>query len=195
MKDFARSRSLPTVPKSCSLFRFFAPHPPASWLPYVYASLLARRSTGGHAMIRWVAAALIVAVVCTAPLAAADATAKPVGTWTKKEGDATVTFQIKADALTIKVVVADKKSTTGDRKYDATAEYSSKDGVLSGSISKHASYGIEGTPGAGDKFSFRYKVEKGKLVISELKSAKASDEAKKLVEGPYEKQKEDKEEK
>jgi hypothetical protein len=146
-------------------------------------------------MIRWVIVALVVALVCAAPLAAADATSKPVGTWIKKEGDATVTFQIKADGLTVTVVIADKKSTTGDRKYDATAEYSIKDGVLSGSINKTASYGVEGAPGAGDKFSFRYKVEKGKLVISELKSEKASDEAKKLVEGTYEKQKEAKKEK
>jgi hypothetical protein len=146
-------------------------------------------------MIRWVTAALAVTVVCAAPLAAADPAEKPVGAWTKKEGDISVTIQIKPDGLTITVGIADKKSTTGDRKYDAAAEYSVKDGVLSGSIGKSVSYGIEGAPGAGDMYSFRFKVEKGKLVISELKSPKISDEAKKIIEGTYEKQKDAKEEK
>jgi hypothetical protein len=146
-------------------------------------------------MTRWVTVALTVTVVCAAPLAAADTADRPVGNWTKKDGDATVTLQIKAAGLTVKVVIPDKKSTTGDRKYDAAAGYSIKDGVLSGNISRSVTYGIEGIPGAGDKFSFRYKVEKGKLVISELKSPKINNEAKKLVEGTYEKQKDAREKK
>jgi hypothetical protein len=135
-------------------------------------------------MSRWVTAALALTLVCAMPLAAADEVKKPTGTWTKKAGEITVTFTIKGDGLTV--------SLKGDGKIEATADYGvSKDGVLFGRISKVTKEGIDGGPEEGDLFSFRFKVEKDKLTISELTAAKTSDEAKKLVEGDYEKQNKD----
>jgi hypothetical protein len=139
-------------------------------------------------MTRWGTIALAVAVVCAAPLAAAETAKKPVGTWTKKEGDTTITFVIKADGMTVAL------KGEGDRKIEVAADYGiSKDGVLFARISKIKKEGVDGGPEEGDLFSFRYKVEKDKLVLSDLMSPKTSDEAKKLVEGDYEKQKDAKE--
>ncbi|HKI35263.1 MAG TPA: hypothetical protein VKA46_25625 [Gemmataceae bacterium] len=138
-------------------------------------------------MTRWVIAALVVGVICAAPLAAAEPAKKPVGTWTKKEGETTITFRIKADGLTASL------KGEGDRKIEVTADYgTSKDGVLFARVSKITKNNIEGGPEVGDLFSFHFKVEKDKLVISELNSPKTSDEAKKLVEGDYEKEKDKK---
>jgi uncharacterized protein (TIGR03066 family) len=135
-------------------------------------------------MTRWVLAALALGLVCAAPLAAADATKKPVGTWTKSEGDVSVTFDIKKDGgLTVTL-------KGGDRKIEVTGDYGlSKDGVLFARISKIKKENVDGGPEEGDLFSFRYKVEKDKLVISDLNAPKTDDQAKKLVEGDYEKKK------
>ena len=46
--------------------------------------------------------------------------------------------------------------------------------------------------GEGDLFSFRFKVEKDKLTISDLSAPKTDENARKLVEGDYEKSKEKK---
>jgi hypothetical protein len=133
-------------------------------------------------MTRWVTAALALGLVCAAPLAAADDAKKPVGTWTKTEGDLTITFVIKKDGMDVSL-------KGGDRKIAVTADYGlSKDGVLFARISKITKENADG-PDEGDLFSFRYKVEKDKLVISDLNSPKTSDEAKKLVEGDYTKSK------
>ena len=139
-------------------------------------------------MTRWVTAALALCVISTVSLAAAEPAKKPVGTFTKKEGDISITFAIKADGMIVTI------KGEGDRKIETTADYGlSKDGVLFGRISKIKKEGVEGGPEEGDLFSLRYKVEKDKLVISDLMGAKISDEAKKLIEGDYEKQKDTKE--
>jgi len=138
-------------------------------------------------MTRWVTAALALTLACAVPAAAADEAKKPLGTWTKKEGDATITFDIKADGMSIVL------KGQGDSKIEAQADYGlSKDGVLFARISKITRSGIEGGPDEGDLFTFRYKVEKDKLTISDLTAPKTSDEARKLVEGDYEKEKEKK---
>ena len=138
-------------------------------------------------MTRWVTAALALTVACAAPAAAADAVKKPLGTWKKTEGDTTITFTIKADGM--RVVLKGE----GDTKIEVQADYGqSKDGVLFARISKITKTGIDGGPDEGDLFSFRFKVEKDKLTISDLSAPKTSDEAKKLVEGDYEKSKEKK---
>jgi hypothetical protein len=126
--------------------------------------------------------ALALALVCAAPLAAADAAKKPLGTWTKTEGGASITFQIKADGMTVVL------KGEGDAKLEVTTDYGlSKDGVLFGRVSKVTRTGIEGGPSEGDLFSFRYKVDKDKMTLSELNSPHTSDEAKRLFEGDYEK--------
>jgi hypothetical protein len=135
-------------------------------------------------MTRWVTAALALTLACAVPAATADEVKKPpVGTWTKKEGDRTVTFQIKADGM--RVVLKGE----GDQKIEVDADYGvTKDGVLFGRISKVAKPGGEG-PEEGELFSFRFKVEKDKLILSDLTGTKIDDGAKKLVEGDYEKEK------
>ncbi len=138
-------------------------------------------------MTRWVTAAVALCLVCAAPLAAADKAKTPVGTWTKTEGDHTVTFVIKKDGMNVTL-------KGGDHKIDVTADYGlSKDGVLFARIAKITKENVDNGPEEGDLFSFRYKVEKDKLVISDLNSSKTSEEAKRLVEGDYTKGKEKKE--
>lgn len=135
-------------------------------------------------MTRWATTALALTLFCAAPLAAADEVKKPMGTWTKKEGDFMVTFQIKADGMHVTL------KGEGDRKIDVDADYGvTKDGVLFGRVNKCKKEGAEG-PEEGDLFSFRFKVEKDKMTISDLTAHKISDEAKKLVEGDYAKEKE-----
>jgi hypothetical protein len=132
-------------------------------------------------MTRWVTAAVAVCLVCAAPLGAADKAKTPLGTWTKTEGDFTVTFVIKKDGLDVTL-------KGGDRKIAVTADYGmSKDGVLFARINKITKENLDGGPEEGDLFSFRYKVEKDKLVISDLMAPKTNDESRKLVEGDYEK--------
>jgi hypothetical protein len=138
-------------------------------------------------MARWVIAALALTLACAAPAAAADDAKKPVGTWTKSEGGPTITFTIKADGLSIVL------KGEGDQKIEVEADYGvSKDGVLFARISKITKTGIEGGPDEGDLFSFRFKVEKDKLTISDLSAPKTDENARKLVEGDYEKSKEKK---
>jgi hypothetical protein len=130
-------------------------------------------------MTRWVTAAVALVLVCAAPLAAADDAKKPLGTWTKTADDMTVTFDIKKDGVDITL-------KGGDRKIAVTADYGlSKDGVLFARISKITKENVDGGPEEGDLFSFRYKVEKGKLTISDLMAPKTNDESRKLVEGDY----------
>jgi hypothetical protein len=134
-------------------------------------------------MTRWVTA-LALALVVVAPLAAADAAKKPLGTWTRTAGDATVSFHFKADGLTVVL------KGEGDRKIEALADYGvSKDGVVFGRISKVTRTGIEGGPEEGDLFSFRLKVEKDKATLSDLGGTHVNEDAKRLVEGDYEKAK------
>jgi hypothetical protein len=138
-------------------------------------------------MTRWVTAALVLGLACAVPAAAADEAKKPLGTWTKKEGDATITFAIKADGMSVVL------KGEGDRKIEVEADYGlSKDGVLFARVSKITRTGIEGGPDEGELFSFRFKLDKDKLTISDLSAPKTSDEAKKLVEGDYEKEKDKK---
>lgn len=138
-------------------------------------------------MTRWLPAAVAFCLVCAAPLAAADKDAKaksPAGTWTKSEGDVSVTFDIKKDnTLTVTL-------KGGDRLIETTGDYGlSKDGVLFARISKIKKENVDGGPEEGDLFSFRYKLEKDKLVISDLNVPKTGEEGKKLVEGDYDKKK------
>ncbi len=133
-------------------------------------------------MTRWAAAVLALVVVGAVPLAAADEPKKPVGTWIKKQDEHTVTFHIKADGMRV-ILKGD-----GDRKIEADIDYGlTKDGILFGRISKVTPGG--NGPEEGDLFSFRFKIEKDKLVLSDLTGTHINDDAKKIVEGDYEKEK------
>jgi len=110
-----------------------------------------------------------------------DTPKKPIGTWTKTAGDVELTFEIKADAM--KVILKQ-----GAGKVEASVDYSiTKDGVLFGRVNKVEKTGVDGGPGEGDLFSFRFTVVDDKMTIDDLKGSKDSGEAKQLVEGEYKK--------
>jgi hypothetical protein len=138
-------------------------------------------------MVRWVTAALALGLVGAAPLGAADKAEdgkKPLGTWTRKIDQGTVTFQIKADGLHV-ILKGDD-----DHKIDVAADYGvTKDGVLFGRVNKVTKENVSGGPEDGDLFSFRFKVEKGKLTVSDLNSSRGGEQAKQHIEGEYEQQK------
>lgn len=58
--------------------------------------------------------------------------------------------------------------------------------MLAGVIKKVERKGIEGGPGEGDKFGFRVKIDKDKMIVSDL-TGTDSDEARQLVQGEYKK--------
>jgi hypothetical protein len=131
-------------------------------------------------MVRWVTLSLVF-LVCAGSALAAE---KPVGKWSRSAGDAKVTFEIKNEAMRILI-------KAGDRTIEVDADYAvSKDGHLFGRISKVSTSGAEGGPSEGDLFGFRFKVEKDKMTVSDLKSSHGvNDEARQTVEGDYEKDK------
>ncbi len=134
-------------------------------------------------MARWVTAALSLTLACALPAAAADEAKKPVGTWTKSDGERTVTFQFKADAMHVVLKAGE------DQKIEVDADYGvTKDGIVFGRIGKVTKPGNDG-PDEGDLFSFRFKVEKDKFVLSDLTGSKINEDAKRLVEGDYAKAK------
>src|SRR5260370_39644201 len=99
-------------------------------------------------MTRWGITALALTLAFAVPLSAADDAKKPLGTWSKKEGDATITFNIKPNGMTVVL------KGEGDRKLEAEADYGlSKDGVLFARVSKITRNGIDGGPDEGDLFS------------------------------------------
>jgi hypothetical protein len=129
-------------------------------------------------VIRWTTALLVLAVCFALPVNAEDAAAKkPAGSWARKAGDMTITFTFKADSLEVKV--------TNGATIDIQADYGlTKDGTLFGIITKATKTGTDG-PNEGDLFSFRVKLEKDTLTISDLKGTAGGEGAKNAVEGEY----------
>ena len=137
-------------------------------------------------MLRWTMSTVCVVLLCANLTWAADkatkAPAKPIGTWTKTEGEITITFQIKADDLQVILKMGE------DRAMTVTADYGiSKDGHLFARISKVSLKGVDNGPGEGEMFSFRFKLDKNKLTMSDLVHKEANEDAKRFVEGDYEK--------
>jgi hypothetical protein len=135
-------------------------------------------------MARMTTMALALLLVAGSALCGADekpaGKSKPVGTWKRTAGDHSITFTFKAD--TLRVVL-----NAGGNTKEVEADYGvSKDGVLFGRIS-HARPEGDG-PSEGDLFSFRIRVDKDVLTVSELKTPHDSAEAKELVQGEYRKQ-------
>jgi hypothetical protein len=136
-------------------------------------------------MSRWATTALLVLLVGVTSVRAEadkkeDPVKKPVGSWSKDTGEGTITFAFKADN-TLKVTLKQN-----DAMIELDTDYGvSKDGYIFGRINKVKNGGGNG-PNEGDLFSFKVKVEKTTLTISDLTSGKGSDDnAKKLVEGEY----------
>jgi uncharacterized lipoprotein YbaY len=128
---------------------------------------------------RWTTALFVLAVCFLLPVNAADAPAKkPAGSWTRKAGDMTITFTFKADSLEARV----SNGTT----IEVQADYGlTKDGTLFGIVTKATKTGTDQGPSEGDLFSFRVKVEKDTLTISDLKGTAGGEGAKNAVEGEY----------
>ena len=113
------------------------------------------------------------------PAKPAKPPARPLGTWTRDAGGADLTMSFKADTFVFKVAVGDK-ALTAQGSYATT-----KDGLLFGVITKVEPETADIGPSKGDLFSFRFAVKKGEMTLSDLNGTKASDEAKKHVEGAY----------
>jgi len=136
-------------------------------------------------MSRLIAAALVALLPLAAP--ADDAKAKkPVGTWVREVEGSKIVFEIKADAVITKLTPGGGATGTIESSYTF-----SDDGVLVGTITKVDANGNDGLPTPGDKFSFKVKIDKDKMTLSELKlnGNDAEGGAKQLVEGEYKKEK------
>ena len=134
-------------------------------------------------MARFTAAlAGMLVLVASATLAADEKPAskqRPLGTWKRTAGDNSITFTFKAD--TFRGIIK-----AGGNTLEVEADYGmSKDGVLFGRLNKVKKEG-DG-PSEGDLFSFKVKVEKNTLMLSDLKSEHGGAEAKELLQGEYEK--------
>lgn len=134
-------------------------------------------------MLRRTAAALVVLVLSTLVLNAADPKAKkPTGKWVREVGDAKVSFDIHKEKLHFSMNVEGQSM-----KVDATYEVD-KENVIKGKITKIEKKGLEGGPNEGDTFSFKFKVEDGTLTVSEVRGADGQEiqgQAKELIEGDY----------
>ena len=135
-------------------------------------------------MARMTTMALALLLVAGSALSGSDekasAKSRPVGSWKRTAGDHSITFLIKTD--TLRVIL-----NAGGNTKEVDADYGvSKDGVLFGRISQARPEG-DG-PSEGDLFSFRFRVDKDVMTLSELKTPHDSAEGKELVQGEYRKQ-------
>jgi hypothetical protein len=142
-------------------------------------------------MIRLAAAATAAAVIFAIAGTAQDDNTKKTkktetlhkqmeGTWTRTEGEAKITFQIKKHFLRCTL-------EGGDKKITAEADYGlTKDGIVFGRVSKVEKANTDDGPTAGVLFSFQAAIKDGMLTVSEL-NAPGNGEAKRLVEGDYKK--------
>jgi hypothetical protein len=134
-----------------------------------------------------IAMVALVVGLTAAPLLAADPPAKktkPVGAWVRETGDWKLTFDIKADdTLTVKL-------SNGTVSFQIQADYGvTKDGTLFGYLTGIKKVGEDNGPSEGDMFSFRFKIDKDTLTLSDLGGTHVNAEAKNLVEGEYKKSK------
>jgi hypothetical protein len=133
-------------------------------------------------MTRWIAATLTLALLLTGAATAWAEEAKPkkpLGTWTKTDGDNSITFHFKSDSMLVTLKNA-SGSCTVDADYGIT-----KAGVVFGVITNVKNEGIDGPP-EGMLFSFQVEVDKDTLTIKDLKGTD-NEEAKKAVQGEYKK--------
>jgi hypothetical protein len=128
--------------------------------------------------------ACVVLLLTTTVALAADkppkAPVKPVGTWEREVSGNKLAFTFKADnSMSITL-------SSGELDIKVQGHYGvTPGGTLFGVMSKVAAKGTDGGPEKGDLFSFKFSVKKDELTISDLKGSKASDEARKIVEGVY----------
>jgi hypothetical protein len=128
-------------------------------------------------------AALTLGLAFTAVAGAADekkpAAKGPTGSWTKSAAGFDVTWRFKAaDKLTFKLA-----NENGDA-IELEADYTVKDGVLHGTITKSEGKGAMNAPPKDEKFSFKFEQTKEKLVVKDVESP-GGEEAAQLVSGEY----------
>jgi hypothetical protein len=130
-------------------------------------------------MLRGVMGTLTVLILLATTGAAQEKTVKkPLGIWIKDQGDAKVTFDLKAEQLYCII-------SGGGITLTIEADYGvSKDGVVFGRISRVDRQGTDVGPSVGELFSFKYALKKDVMTISELAGASAG-EARALIEGDY----------
>jgi hypothetical protein len=142
-------------------------------------------------MLRFAASTVAAALVLTAALVtqAADTKDKPakkkevdvkrpLGVWTRTDGDRKIVFEIHKTHLLCKL-------TDGDRSATAYADYGvTRDGVLFGRISKVEKKGGEQGPEPGMLFSFRFSRKGDTLTISDLQVPNDGN-ARQVIEGDY----------
>lgn len=134
---------------------------------------------------------LVFGLLLAAPLAPAraedkpkaKAVKKPVGTWVRKVDETTLTFVIKEDGMTITVKDGNGGTLEIEADYGVT-----KDGVLYGCMTKVTKKNIDPPTDKGDLFSIAFSISGKELTVSDLKGTHANDDARKLVEGVYQKQ-------
>jgi hypothetical protein len=122
------------------------------------------------------AAALVLALTLTAT-AQPGKTKAPLGTWVREAGNAKIEFKFEEKTLKVSLKTADETITI-ETDYGIA-----KDGTVFGRIAKVDSSSGQG-PEAGQLFSFKAKVGKGTLTISEL-SGTDNAQARQLIEGEY----------
>ena len=105
------------------------------------------------------------------------ASRRPLGTWVREAKDTTVTVTFKGDAFTFKVE-GGGGTVTAHGNYGVT-----KDGTVFGILTRVDKSG--GGPDKGDLFSFRVKIDKGTLTVSDLNGTNVTDEARAVVQGEY----------
>src|SRR5262249_6948797 len=150
-----------------------------------YLSLRCSRTPSAQevAMLRRACAALtLLALAPLTPAADKPAVKKPLGTWVREVKGCTLTWAVQAETLTF--TMQDEGTLKVHACYGVTP-----DGTLFACVTKVEKTGDAG-PDKGELFSFRFKLEKGDLVVSGLKTTAGDGaEAKALVEGTYKKAK------
>lgn len=126
-----------------------------------------------------------IALVLAVPAIAADKVdaKKLKGTWVREVDGNKLTFVFKDD----KAMEAHLMPSGADKAAVVKCEIQiDKDGKLTGKITEVEKNGIENAPPVGEEFSFKIKVGKETLTVSDFKGP-GEDGAKQIVEGEYKK--------
>jgi hypothetical protein len=136
-------------------------------------------------MVRLSTATFLAALVLVPAIPAADKKApdKPVGTWSRKlPNDVVITLALEAEKFRVDVTTDSGASIKLAGSYGVA-----EDGTLFGIISTVDKKGLDAGPDKGELFSFRFKLDKGTLTISDYKASTDRPEVKELIEGEFKK--------
>src|SRR5262245_46416261 len=135
-------------------------------------------------MFRRLLAAAVIVAFAVPVLADEKIDAKKLkGSWLREVQGTKLLYKFKDDTK----MEAHLTPAGADKPIVVSVDYTIKDGVLSGLITKVDNGGDQGGPQQGDKFSFKLEVGKETLIVSDLKGVEG-EQVKQLVEGEYKKQ-------